>query len=335
MMNFTKAIAVADFGFASKLTILGFEGVKQPACCARTRIDPDHVFEPLWFEQMRLWWEGEDTATPLCLSGPTGCGKTSGAMQFLARLNAPVISMTCRRKMDKTEFLGSFVVRGEDGRFAWQDGPAVLAWRHGYVLVINEFSVAPAEVWVALNDLLEGGDLYIPQTGETVARHPNARVIVTDNCPMADVEGAQAYVDRQVQDLSTIDRFMHIRCGYLPRELELAMLRKRLAGSAAGVAPEEFQALTNAGVELAVMLRNQPQAPVLSTRVLVRLMRIILQWAQAKPQCIASPLKLALDLSLAAALPKEMQSQLYGCAVHAFAACDCAEQLIGNLTAGK
>lgn len=282
------------------------------------------------FEQMRFWWESEDTAEPLCLSGPTGCGKTSTVMQFMARLNAPVIAMTCRRRMDKSELLGSFVVQGSQGHFAWQDGPAAIAWSKGAVLVINEFSLAPAEVWVACNDILEGGDLYIPQTGETIKRHPNTRVVITDNCAMGDVDGSDEYLGRQMQDLSTIDRFMHIRCGYLPQELELSMLRRKTCGEKLSKDEKE---ITSCAVKLAGLLRaSEGTAPVLSTRVLLRLVKILLQWAAAgKPKSIKSPLKMALDLSIAAALPEVMQSALYGVSITAFSEYGSHKALIGDL----
>ena len=61
---------------------------------------------------------------------------------------------TARPRMDRRELIGRWVL-GPNG-MTWVDGPAALAWRNGWVLLINEFSAAPPEVWVSANDLLKG-----------------------------------------------------------------------------------------------------------------------------------------------------------------------------------
>ena len=63
----------------------------------------------------------------------------------------------------------------------WVDGPAALAWRHGYVLLINEFSKCNPGFWVANNEMLEGKPIFIEQRKELLRPHPDSRVVVTDN----------------------------------------------------------------------------------------------------------------------------------------------------------
>lgn len=58
--------------------------------------DANFVFDPFLLEQTRLWWETADSE-PLCLNGPTGCGKTSFIREFLLRVNAPFVELTCHR----------------------------------------------------------------------------------------------------------------------------------------------------------------------------------------------------------------------------------------------
>lgn len=58
-------------------------------------------------------------------------------------------------------------------RFA--DGPLTRAWRHGCVFLVNEMSAAPPDLWLSVNELLEGSPLYIPETGEVIHPHPRTR----------------------------------------------------------------------------------------------------------------------------------------------------------------
>lgn len=154
-MFFTNRISTTAFNISvqPERFVLGFA----PRAGQKGK-DANFVFDPFLLEQTRLWWETADSE-PLCLNGPTGCGKTSFIREFLLRVNAPFVELTCHRRLDKSALLGGFVPTQKG--FEWQDGPAARAWREGLVLVINEFSIAPPEVWVAANDILEGGDLYM------------------------------------------------------------------------------------------------------------------------------------------------------------------------------
>lgn len=110
-MLFTNRIPVLVFNLKTERCILGFgpfKGQKKP--------DPDFVFDPWILEQACLWWETADSE-PLCLNGPTGCGKTTFIREFLVRVNAPFVELTCHRRLDKSALLGGFVPT-KDG-FEW------------------------------------------------------------------------------------------------------------------------------------------------------------------------------------------------------------------------
>ena len=229
MMHFNARIPARAFGFESDHTVLGFKPTqKTPAAARLITPDEDHLFDPEFFEELRLWWEWDDTRSPLYISGPSGCGKTSTVLQFLARVQAPVVTITCRRRTEKNDLIGQWGINASGG-FSWFDGPAAIAWRHGCVLVINEFSLAPAEVWVALNDLFEGDALFIERKRELIARHPNARVIVTDNCRCGGAGMDSQYLARNLQDTSTIERFWHLEARWPAREAEKMLLMRKPA----------------------------------------------------------------------------------------------------------
>ena len=317
MMQFTDCISARAFGLDSDKTVLGFK-LDASRIGRIVPIDKNHAFEETFFEALRLWWEWDDTRAPLYISGPTGCGKTSGVMQFLARVGARATTVTCRARMDKNDLIGSYTVR-EQGGFTWQDGPASTAWRHGLVLVINEFTLAPPEVWVSANDILEGDALANDRTGEVIVRHPNTRVIITDNtAPGADTTD---YLARNDQYASVIDRCWHVRLNYPDADTEAAMLQAKLRGITASFGAFESEAV-RAAVRFARKSRQSDSLtcshPV-SCRVLERFLGILFRMRSTASENVSDILEKALSLALTAGLNKDDTAYLQQLAHFEFA----------------
>lgn len=284
-MTFTSRIPARRFGFESDATIPGFQSLQQPSAAPAqiVPIDPDHVFEEAFLKDLVLWWSANDTRTPLYISGPTGCGKTTSVLQFLARVNAPSVSLTCSRRFVKDDLVGRW--GAVDGGFSWFDGPATFAWKTGAVLLINEFSLAPPEVWVGANDIFEGQSITIEKTGVTVARHPNARVIITDNC-RCGCPPDQGYGSRNLQDASTCDRFWHMTANWpdeaVERRIVSAKCRRLFSGALRDDVLEEIAqstaAFARATRKNASSTRDcfcEDAIPAVSTRVVLRLSEIL------------------------------------------------------------
>lgn len=339
MMQFTAPIPARSFGLCSDRSILGFADGANASPVAVPELDPGHVFDPITFESIRMWWEAADTSAPLYLSGPTGCGKTSTVLQFLARVHAPAVVYTCRRRMDKQDLIGTWGVDSATGKFRWYDGPATLAWRHGLVLVINEFTTAPAEVWVSANDLLEGASLVNERTGEVVPRHPNTRVIITDNCPAGCAgEGDGTYVARERQDASVADRFWHVAVDYMPREREALAVLAACSDCAGLIGAELLDRIVGRALDFAAASRDLaarplaedsfgvPRNPAISTRVLIRFTRTLIGLIEARlaleaaaERVIPDPVGRALDLALANGCHETVRHTLHQLAQFCFA----------------
>ena len=248
-----------------------------------------------------MWWETENTAEPLYLSGPAGCGKTSGVMQFLARVNAPAVTLTCRRRMDKYELIGTYMPQG-DGKLVWVDGPALIAWRTGAVLFINEMTSAPADVWVACNDLLEGDAIVVDRTGEVVPRHPNTRVIFTDNRPLGDGSETDQYLGRNAQDASVLDRCWHIACNFPKTDEQIELIWKKVSHLATGLDTDRARNIVRQVVQFAEEVReNRDRAydnVSISNRGILRFVSMLFAFAKA-PKKPENPVQLALGLTIA------------------------------------
>jgi cobaltochelatase CobS len=340
MMQFTAPIPARSFGLCSDRSILGFAAGANCPHGVIPELDPGHVFDPVTFESIRMWWEAADTSAPLYISGPTGCGKTSTVLQFLARVHAPAVVYTCRRRMDKQDLVGAWGVDSATGNFRWYDGPATLAWRHGLVLVINEFTTAPAEVWVSANDLLEGASLVNERTGEVIPRHPNTRVIITDNCPAGCAgDGEGIYVARERQDASVADRFWHVAVGYMGREREAMALLAACSDCSGAIGAELLDRIVGRALDFAAATRDlaarppaqdswgAPREHAVSTRVLIRFTRTLIGLIEARMalggaaagRVLSDPVGRALDLAIANGCHETVRHTLHQLAQFCFA----------------
>ena len=164
------------------------------------------------------------------LCGPTGCGKTSVAMQIASRLNWPTTSITAHGRMQIQDMIGRMVL-ADNGNgqttMKYVKGPLTTAMENGYLFVLNEMDLLdPSEV-AALNDILEGGSLTIPETGEVITPHPEFRFVATANSNGAgDTSGG--YQGVLQQNIAAMDRFRMTQCGYQDTDVEEEILHRAI-----------------------------------------------------------------------------------------------------------
>lgn len=188
---------------------------------------------------------------PALLVGETGCGKTS-IVQLLSLLRGQKLRiLNCHQHTETGDFLGGFrptrrsageqLVGGDNGideesdeneteketqnqnklPFAWEDGPLVLAMKHGDILLVDELSLAEDSVLERLNSVLEPGrTLTLPEKGgaevEELVAHPNFRIIGTMN-PGGDF-------GKKELSPALRNRFCEIWIGASNSEREMAMI---------------------------------------------------------------------------------------------------------------
>ncbi len=167
-------------------------------------------------DRVRLWVKA---GFPPHLVGPTGCGKTTLAMQVAKELGRPTVWINGDDQMTTTDMIGGYSEMEAESKidkyihnvwltkdrtkYKWVDNPLTLACKYGYTLVYNEFSRSKPEANNVLLSVLEEHILELPTMfGEEryIKVHPDFNVIFTSNSiEYAGVHKPQdALLDRMV-----------------------------------------------------------------------------------------------------------------------------------------
>lgn len=175
-------------------------------------IKPEYHFDVTRLRDMLMFWQSGLKA--LKIFGDPAAGKTSLVEQFHARMRAPLLIVSCSR-LEKHELMGQ-MLPDTAGNLRWVDGPVLSAARNGYSLLLDEYNTLEPSTSNALNAILEGYTLVIPETGEELRPHDDFRVYATEN----PVASKLAVVGRNVQDVANDDRWMGMEVDYLPAVAE-------------------------------------------------------------------------------------------------------------------
>lgn len=188
-------------------------------------INRHYKFDKETIKHVLAFLLAEGNGDGLMIYGPHGAGKTSLISQILGRLNWPTLMLSWNRQSDTADLIGRVGI--SFGNTAFEPGPLTLAARHGYALVINEIDRGDAGNLVALNDLLDGGNLLIKETGEVITPHENFRLICTANSAGGgDLTGTYTGSVRKL-DPAFLDRFAMLEADYMKAadESDLMMLQ--------------------------------------------------------------------------------------------------------------
>lgn len=283
-------------GIDPQVVTLGYEPNDNPAVPKRT---DGYVFRRDFLRVVLNYLQNPD-GDALCISGPTGSGKTSGISEVLARLNWPCQHVTAHGRLELNDLIGQFKLvskqPGEPPVMEFVYGVLPMAMKHGHVLLINELDYCdPAEV-SGLNDVIEGRPLVIMENGgEVIKPHPMFRLVATCNSAgRGDSSGLYRGVN--AQNIAFMDRFRVTTVGYLEPEEEAQLLGIRM--------PALPQVVIAKLVEVANAIRTQflgedgdgnngNLSVTMSTRTLVRWAKLTADFRKHE-----TPMQYALTLAL-------------------------------------
>jgi len=223
----------------------------------------------------------------ILLVGPTGCGKSSLAINVLARLKRKAEIFSCHGETSSEGLIGKpWVVidpATKEGITKVAYGAALRAYTSGKILLLEEVDMARAGVLASIQRIMEvQSDFYICDIGEqeNIPRHPLFCVIATANT-IGTGEDDFMYSDTNALNLSFINRFsVRYIMDYLPKEKEIKVLTnktgidKDIAERMVKVANDVRDASDPKRITAGTVPGGTPLVSVISTRDLIEWARM-------------------------------------------------------------
>ena len=241
------------------------------------------LFEQAWRQRL-----------PVLIKGPTGCGKTRFVEHMAARLDRPLVTVSCHDDLSAADLVGRHLIAGGDT--VWCDGPLTRAMRTGAILYLDEVVEARKDTTVVLHPLADDRRvLPIERTGEELQAPPGFMLVVSYN------PGYQNLLKSLKP--STRQRFVALTFDYPEPEIE-----RRIIEAESGA----DERLAHRLVRLATALRrltDQDLEETVSTRLLVVAARLIVSGLPEQDACRAAIVDaLTDDPDTAAALDEVVQA---------------------------
>lgn len=288
-------------GQASGVPVNGYA----EACPYVPPVDTSYAFQESARDIICWFLYGNDA---LYLTGPTGCGKTSGIKQISARLNYPVFEVTGHGRLELADLLGHLSVH--KGTMEFEYGPLSLAMRYGGLFLLDEIDLISPDVTAGLNGILDGSPLCLSENGgELIEPHPMFRFAATGNTNGSGDESG-LYSGTLRQNLAFLDRFTVCEVGYPSEETEIALLTRKF--------PELPRSLCSTMVAFAGEIRRlfvggdgvtQQIEVTFSTRSLIRWAGLTLRYQSLARQGI-QPIRYALDRALGFRASRETRAMM-------------------------
>ena len=186
-------------------------------------IDNNYVFNPDITNQI-ITYLRYPLHDCLWLFGHAGTGKTTAVLQVAARLGWGVQQITASNKMESLDLIGHTTLI--NGSLVYEYGALSYALKYGEILLVNEIDTMSPSDLSALNDVLEGKPLTIPQNNnELIKPHKNFRMIVTANtCGMGDNTGL--YGGTRPMNQAFLDRFRFVEVDYPTKEYKAEIIER-------------------------------------------------------------------------------------------------------------
>lgn len=236
--------------------------------------DANHFFSKDLLKLGLMWIDDNIGEQNLLITGPKGAGKSSFISQLCARLGIQLWRVACHGRLEFQELVGGFRVVARNGGtdMIWVDGPLVSAARVGGVLLLDEGNFLSPSALGALNTVLDGSPILIPETGELVIPARGFRVAFTGNAVNG---GDDAASHKGIQRMNTafLDRFLCGEVDYLPETEEAQVLNRTVPDLEGDV----IQKMVKLATAVRKQHKNGEMEATLSTRVLCRWGNLLLR----------------------------------------------------------
>ena len=244
------------------------------------------LFEHAWRQQL-----------PLLIKGPTGCGKTRFVEHMAARLNRPLVTVSCHDDLSAADLVGRFLIG--NGSTRWSDGPLARAVRLGAICYLDEVVEARKDTTVVLHPLADDRRILpIERTGEELAAPPAFMLVISYNPGYQNLlKGLKP---------STRQRFVSLSMNYPSPQIELDIVRNET-----GISEAQAKQL----VQLAKALRSLTEHDLeetASTRLLVSAGRLIASGLPLQIACQAAIIDALTDDIATAQTLAEVVRALFG-----------------------
>lgn len=217
---------------------------------------------------------------PLLIKGPTGCGKTRFVEHMAARLQRPLITVSCHDDLSAADLVGRHLIG--QGNTIWTDGPLTRAVREGAILYLDEIVEARKDTTVVLHPLADDRRMLpIERTGELLKAPPAFMLVISYNPGYQNLlKGLKP---------STRQRFTALSLGYPAPAIERAILERE--GHATPAVAARL-------VQLAQALRrltDHDLEETASTRLLVMAARLVSSGLGLRQACNAAVIDALTD----------------------------------------
>ncbi|KAI9762204.1 MAG: hypothetical protein M4579_000527 [Chaenotheca gracillima] len=142
---------------------------------------PDIQWTPTTSNNMRNIATALLGSKPVLVTGLGGCGKTFTITKLAAEVGMrdTILSLHLNEQTDAKMLIGMYTMGKEPGSLAWRPGVLTTAVKEGRWILIEDLDRAPAEVTSVLLPLIQRGELFLPNRGETIRAPRGFKVIAT------------------------------------------------------------------------------------------------------------------------------------------------------------
>jgi len=179
----------------------------------------------------------------LLIVGPTGCGKSSLAVNVMARLKDRAEIFNCDGETCTDNLIGkpwTDVDAEGKGITVVAYGAAIRAYRDGKTLLLEEVDHAMPDIHASLHRIMERqSDFYVLNVGkeEVIPKHQNFMVCATANT-IGSGEDTFIYAGTKVLNAAFLNRFaLTIRMDYIDKTNEIKVVTNK-TGIDAGLATQ-------------------------------------------------------------------------------------------------